>query len=93
MEGRQVEDDTGQRLPNRRCETLMMRFGSAFVPRLLSLLLRFFSLQPLYWTVSCFGFRSLTHVFLAACFSSFERAITRLGPWILQEAKQQFLAV
>jgi hypothetical protein len=34
MEGRQVEGDTGQRLPNRRCETLMMSFGSAFVPRL-----------------------------------------------------------
>jgi hypothetical protein len=34
MKSRQVEDDTGQRLPNRRCETLMMRFGSAFVPRL-----------------------------------------------------------
>jgi hypothetical protein len=31
MEGCQVEDDTGQRLPNRRCETLMMSFGSAFV--------------------------------------------------------------
>jgi hypothetical protein len=56
MEGRQVEDDTGQRLPNRRCETLMMSFGSAFVPRFLSLLLRFVSLQSLYWTLSCFGF-------------------------------------
>jgi hypothetical protein len=95
MEGCQVEDDTGQRLPNRRCETLMMSFGSAFVPRLLSLSLslRFVSLQSLYWTLSCSGFRFLTHVFLTACSSSFDRAITRLGPWILQEAKQEFLAV
>jgi hypothetical protein len=61
MEGRQVEDDAGQRLPNRRCETLMMRFGSAFVPRLFVVVaaLRLSAI----WTLSCFGFRSLTHVF------------------------------